>query len=162
MKKNVKEVKQDIIEEIVTNVKRSPSIVFFEYSGLTVTELTELRKKLRESDSEFKVYKNTLARRALDSLEIDLKDHLVGPKAKAYGKDANAPIKILSDFSKKHKLLEMKVGLVEGEIVDYEKLTELAKIPSREGLLTMLAGGLMGTVRDLSICLDLHMQNLEK
>lgn len=162
MKKNIKVVKQETIDEIVENVKKSPSVVFFEYSGLTVTELTELRQKLKETDSQFKVYKNTLTKRALGSLEIDLDEQLVGPKAMAFGADAIAPIKVLSEFAKKHKSLSMKTGLVEGKTVDFEELNELAKIPSREGLLTMLAGGLIGTVRDLSICLDLHAQNLEK
>ena len=157
----VLEKKQEIINEISKNVTDSQSVVFFEYDGLTVVELTELRRALRETDSEFKVYKNTLTERALTDLKIDLTDHLVGPKAMAFGKDAIAPIKVLSDFAKKHKSLEMKVGIVEGNITNIDTLTELAKIPSREGLLTMLAAGMMGTIRDLSICLDLHSQNLE-
>ena len=89
-------------------------------------------------------------------------DELKGPKAVAFGTDAVAPIKVLSDFAKKHPALELKVGIVEGEIADEAKLKELSTIPSREGLLTMLAGGLMGTVRDLSICLDLYSEGLEK
>ncbi|HHU54217.1 MAG TPA: 50S ribosomal protein L10 [Mollicutes bacterium] len=153
--------KQDVVNEISKNVKESQSVVFFEYSDLSVVELTELRRTLRENDAEFKVYKNTLAKRALNDLEIDLNEHLVGPKAMAFGKDAVAPIKVLSDFSKKYKSLEMKVGIVEGKITTIDTLNELAKIPSREGLLTQVASGLMGVVRDLSICLDLHSQNLE-
>ncbi|MDD2519085.1 MAG: 50S ribosomal protein L10 [Bacilli bacterium] len=156
------EKKQEIINEISNNIKESQSVVFFEYSGLSVVDLTELRRNLRETGSEFKVYKNTLAERALNDLEIDLKDYLVGPKAIAFGTDAVAPIKILSEFSKKNKSLEMKVGIVEGKITTIDTLNELAKIPSREGLLTQVASGLMGVVRDLSICLDLHSQNLEK
>jgi len=156
------EKKQEIIDEISNNIKESQSVVFFEYSGLSVVDLTELRRNLKESDSEFKVYKNTLAERALNDLEIDLKDYLVGPKAIAFGKDAVAPIKILSEFAKKNKALEIKVGIVEGKITTIDTLNELAKIPSREGLLTQVASGLMGVVRDLSICLDLHSQNLEK
>lgn len=156
------EKKQEIIDEISNNIKESQSVVFFEYSGLSVVDLTELRRNLRETGSEFKVYKNTLAERALNDLEIDLRDHLVGPKAIAFGKDAVAPIKILSEFAKKNKSLEMKVGIVEGKITTIDTLNELAMIPSREGLLTQVASGLMGVVRDLSICLDLHSQNLEK
>ncbi|MDD2181470.1 MAG: 50S ribosomal protein L10 [Bacilli bacterium] len=158
----VLEKKQEIIEEISQNLSESQSVVFFEYDGLTVVELTELRRTLRENDSEFKVYKNTLAKRALKDLKIDLSDHLVGQKAMAFGKDAVAPIKVLSDFSKKHKSLEMKVGIVEGNITNIDALTKLAKIPSREGLLTMVAAGMMGTIRNLSICLDLYSQKLEK
>ncbi|MDD3392496.1 MAG: 50S ribosomal protein L10 [Bacilli bacterium] len=154
--------KQLVIDEITDHVKASKASVFFEYRGLTVSEMTELRRGLKKVDSDVKVYKNTLVERALNTLDLDLKEHLNGPKAMAFGPDAVAPIKVLSDFSKKHPALEMKVGIVEGGIANINTLNELAAIPSREGLLTMLAGGLIATVRDLAICLDLHSQNLEK
>jgi len=150
--------KESIVNEISEKMKESSTYVLFEYRGLTVTETNELRRKLRESDSDFKVYKNTLTKRALDALNINIDEHLNGPKAIAFGKDAIAPIKILSDFAKQHKALELKVGVVDGEVADQATLNELASIPSREGLLTMLAGGLIGVVRDLSICLDLYSQ----
>ena len=156
------EQKQTVVNEIADKLKDSKTYVLFEYRGLTVSETNELRRKLRETDSEFKVYKNTLTKRALDSINVDLGEHLNGPKAIAFGKDEIAPIKVLSDFAKDHKALEIKVGVVNGDIVDDAKLKELASIPSREGLLTMLAGGLMGTVRDLSICLNLYSEQLEK
>lgn len=156
------EKKQEVVNEIASKLKDSASYVLFEYRGLTVSETNELRRALRESDSEFKVYKNTLTKRALESINIDLNEHLNGPKAIAFGKDEIAPVKILSDFAKKHKALEIKAGVVNGDVVDSAKLAELASIPSREGLLTMLASGLMGTVRDLSICLDLYGEQLEE
>ena len=154
--------KQEIINEVNSKVQESATMVVFEYQGLTVAETNELRRKLRETDSDFKIYKNTLVNRALSTLNIDLKDELNGPKAFAFGKDAIAPIKVLSDFAKNHPALELKVGIVDGEVTSQETLKQLAAIPSREGLLTMLAGGLMQTVRDFAICLDLHSQNLEK
>lgn len=156
------EKKESVVNEIVDKMKNSSSYVLFEYRGLTVTETNELRRKLRECDSDLKVYKNTLTKRALDQLSINIDEHLNGPKAIAFGKDAVAPIKILADYAKTHKALEIKVGVVDGSIADEKMLNELASIPSREGLLTMLAGGLMGVVRDLSICLDLYSQDLEK
>lgn len=156
------EQKQAVVNEITDKLKDSKTYVLFEYRGLTVSETNELRRKLKETDSEFKVYKNTLTKRALESINVDLGEHLNGPKAIAFGKDEIAPIKVLSDFAKDHKALEIKVGVVNGDIVDDAKLKELASIPSREGLLTMLAGGLMGTVRDLSICLNLYSEQLEK
>ena len=159
--RKILEKKQQIVNEIIENIKKSQTIVFFEYRGLSVVELTELRKSLRETDSEFKVYKNTLTKRALETMGIDLNEALTGPKAMAFGSDAVAPIKVLSDFANKHKSLEMKIGIVEGKITTLEILKELSKIPSREGLLTQLAGGLIGVVRDLSICLDLYSQKLE-
>ena len=154
--------KQEIINEISEKTKEANSVVLFEYQGLTAMETNALRRMLRESDSEFKIYKNTLVKRAFASLDINLDEHLEGPKAIAFGKDAVAPIKALSDFAKKNPALVLKVGVVEGEIADEAKLKELSAIPSREGLLTMLASGLMGTVRDLSICLDLYSKDLEE
>ncbi len=153
--------KQQIINEIADKVKNSNSVVFFEYQGLTVTETNELRKKLKEADSEYKVYKNTLATRALNDLKIDL-GTLEGPKAIAFSKDAVAPIKVLADFAKKHTALELKVGIVDGNVTDAAGLKALSTIPSREGLLTMLAGGMIATVKDLAICLDLYSKDLEK
>ena len=153
--------KQEIINEIADKVKNSNSVVFFEYQGLTVTETNELRRKLKESGSEYKVYKNTLATRALNDLKIDV-GTLEGPKAIAFSSDAVAPIKVLADFAKAHPALELKVGIVDGNVTDTAGLKALSTIPSREGLLTMLAGGMIATVKDLAICLDLYSKNLEK
>lgn len=155
------EQKQNVVNEISDKIKNSSSVVWFEYQGLTVSETNELRRLLRETDSDFKVYKNTLVTRALKDLEIELNETLEGPKAIAFGKDAVAPIKTLSDFSKKHQALELKVGIVDGEVANIDTLKQLATIPSREGLLTMVASSMLGIVRDFAICLDLHSKNLE-
>ena len=154
--------KQEIINEIADKTKKSNSVVLFEYQGLTVEDTNNLRRLLKENSSEFKIYKNTLVKRAFDELKIDLKDELKGPKAMAFSEDEIAPIKVLYDFAKKHNALVVKTGLVDGEITEEEKLRELSTIPSKEGLLTMLAGGLLGTVKNLAICLDLRAQDLEK
>ncbi len=154
--------KQETVNEITNKVKESSSTVLFEYHGLTVNETMELRKKLKESGSEYKVYKNTLVKRALDGLNIDMDSELNGPKAIAFGTDAVAPIKVLNDFAKDHPALVMKIGYVDGQIADINMLKQLASIPSRDALLTMLASGLMGVVKDLSICLDLYSKDLEK
>lgn len=156
------EKKQLVIDEIAKNAKESSSFILFEYQGLTVADMTELRRKLRESDSELKIYKNTLTKRALDSLNIDLGDELNGPKAVAFGTDMIAPIKVLNEFAKTHEALQLKVGIVDGEVTDLDTLKKLAAIPSREGLLTMFASGLMAIPRDFAICLDLHSKNLEE
>ena len=159
---NILAKKQEVVNEIADKVQSSNSVVFFEYRGLSVSEMTELRRKLRETESDVKVYKNTLAKRALDTLNFDLEGELNGPKAMAYGTDAIAPIKVLNEFAKTHPALEMKIGIVDGEVTHIDTLKQLANVPSREQLLTMVAAGLMGTVRDLSICLDLYSQDLEK
>ena len=155
------EQKANIVDEIVNKVKEANTAVIFEYQGLTVTETNELRRKLRETGSDYKVYKNTLTKRAMDTLKIDLGE-LGGPKAIAFGTDAIAPIKTLHDFAKDHPALQLKIGIVDGEVADEVKLKTLATIPSRDTLLTMFAAGLMEHVKNAAICLDLHAKNLEE
>ena len=154
--------KQVVIEEIKGRVEAAKTIVLFDYRGITDSEAKELRCKLRESNSDYKVYKNTLMARAFNELGIDLNAELNGPSAFAFGEDQIAPIKTLSEFAKNHPALVLKVGIVDGEKADAAKLAEYATIPSREGLLTMLAGGMIGIARDLSICLDLYSQQKEE
>lgn len=156
------EAKQKVIDEIKDRVENSNSIVLFDYRGITDSEAKELRVKLREADSDYKVYKNTLMARAFNDLDIDLNDSLNGPSAFAYSNDQVAAIKILSEFAKNHEALSLKVGIVDGEIADKEKLSEYATLPSREGLLTMVAAGMIGVAKDLSICLDLYAKQKEE
>ena len=161
---NVKilEAKQKVIDEIKDHVENSKSIVLFDYRGITDSEAKELRVKLKNENSDYKVYKNTLMARAFDDLKIDVKDSLVGPSAFAFSDDQVAAVKVLTDFAKDHEALVLKVGIVDGEVADQAKLKEYATIPSREGLLTMLAGGMIGLVKDLSICLDLYSKQKEE
>ena len=154
--------KQEVIDEIKDKATNSSSFVLFDYRGLTDAEIKELRRALREADANYKVYKNTLMARAFKDLNIDLSEALEGPSAFAYSTDQIAPIKVLSDFAKDHEALVLKAGYVDGEIADNAKLAEYAKIPSRDGLLTMLAGGMIGLVRDLSICLNLYSEQKEE
>ncbi len=154
--------KQVIIDEIKERVNAAKTIVLFDYRGITDSEAKELRIKLRESNSDYKVYKNTLMARAFNDLGIELNEGLTGPSAFAFGEDQIAPIKTLSEFAKEHPALVLKVGIVDGEKADAAKLAEYATIPSRDGLLTMLAGGMIGIARDLSICLDLYSQQKEE
>lgn len=154
--------KQVVIDEIKSRVEGAVSIVLFDYRGLTDGESKELRRKLRDVGADYKVYKNTLMARAFNDLQIDLGDSLNGPSAFAYGDDQVAAIKVLTDFQKEHTMLDLKIGIVDGVIADKAKLAEYATIPSRDGLLTMLAAGMMGIARDLSICLDLYSKQKEE
>ena len=154
--------KQGVIDEIKDRVQSAKTIVLFDYRGITDSEAKELRIKLRESNSDYKVYKNTLMARAFNDLGIDLNESLTGPSAFASGEDQIAPIKTLAEFAKSHPALVLKVGIVDGEKADQAKLAEYATLPSRDQLLTMLAGGMMGIARDLSICLDLYSQQKEE
>ena len=154
--------KQVIIDEIKDRVENASTVVLFDYRGLTDAETKELRVKLKETNSDYKVYKNTLMARAFNELDIDLNDALTGPSAFAFSEDQVAPIKILSEFAKDHEALKLKVGIIDGEKADQAKLAEYATLPSKDDLLTMLAGGMIGIVRDLSICLDLYGQQKEE
>ena len=158
---NILAKKQEVIDEIKSKITESNGVVLFDYRGITDAEAKELRRSLRESGADYKVYKNTLMARALNDLNIDLSDNLTGPSALAYSTDQIAPIKVLTDFAKKHPAVILKVGIVDNEVTDKTKLASLATIPSRDGLLTMLAGGMIGIVKDLSICLDLYSKEKE-
>ncbi len=155
-------MKQEVIDEIKDRVSNSASVILFDYRGITDKEAKELRMKLKENDADYKVYKNTLMARALSDLNINIDDSLVGPSAMAFGTDQIGAVKVLSDFAKKNQALVLKVGIIDGEVSDKEKLDKLASIPSREGLLTMLAGGMIGIARDLSICLNLYAEQKEE
>ena len=155
------EQKAGVVSEIKERFENAKSVVAFDYRGLSVAEVTELRRKLREAGADYKVYKNTLTKRALDELNIDMNEYLAGPSAIAFGTDELSIVKIINDFAKEHEALELKAGIVEGKVAGLEDLKRYAAIPSRDMLLTMLAAGLMGTVRDLSICLDLYSKEKE-
>jgi len=156
------EAKAKVVEEIEETAKNNASFILFDYRGLTAEETSELRKLLRENDAKYKVWKNTLTKRAMDNLKFDLDNELEGPSAIAFSNDAVAPIKVLSTFAKEHSALEIKGGIVDGKVTSLEEIKALSTIPSREGLLTMLAGGLIGTVRDLSIALNLYSEQKEE
>lgn len=156
------EQKAEVVSEIKKRLEDAKSVVLFDYRGLSVSEVTELRKKLRENNADYKVYKNTLTKRALDELKIDMSEYLAGPSAISFGTDELSIVKVLSDFAKDHEALVLKAGIVEGKVAASDDLKRYAAIPSRDTLLTMLAGGLMGTVRDLSICLDLYSKSKEE
>ena len=156
------EQKAAVVSEIKEKFDNAKSIVLFDARGLKVSEVNELRRALRETDSDYKVYKNTLTRRAVEETGYDLNSYLVGPTAISFSSDELAPVKVLSNFAKKHENLKLKAGIVEGKVANVEELNSYALIPSRDGLLTMLAGGMIGVVRDLSICLDLYSKEKEE
>ena len=155
------EAKQKIVSEIKDKVEKAKSIVLFDYRGMTDKDIKVLRNTLRDNDSEYKVYKNTLMRLAFKDLGIDFEQYLAGPTAIAFSDDDVAAVKVLSDTAKKNDALVLKAGYVENLVCDKDKLAEFAKIPSREGLYTMLAGGMIQIVKDLSIALNLLSEQKE-
>lgn len=149
---NVIEQKQQHVEVISEQLKNSVSTVLVNYRGLTVSEVTELRKQLRDAGIEFKVYKNTMVRRAAEAQGLtELNEFLVGPSAIAFSnEDVIAPAKIIHEFSKQHEALEIKAGVIEGSFVPAEDVKSIASLPSREGLLSMLLSVLQAPVRNFA------------
>lgn len=153
--------KKQVVSEIVSKIKDSESVILFQYQGLDVAEMSELRNQLKELDSTVKIYKNTLLKRALDELNYSMDDFLEGPNAILFGKSLLEPIKVISEFAKNHDKLDIRVGIISGDVADLDVIKDYASIPSREGLLTMLAGGMIQYVKDLAVGLNLYAEQLE-
>lgn len=149
----IREEKVQAINEIATKFRESQSTVVADYRGLTVAQVTELRKQLREAGVEFKVYKNSLTRLATAQENLtELDEQLTGPNAIAFSKDdVIAPAKVLAEFAKKNEKLEIKGGVIEGKVVGAEQIKALAALPSREGLLSMLLSVLQAPVRNFAL-----------
>ena len=147
------ETKSVKVQEIVAKFEAAASIVVVDYRGLTVAQVTELRKQLREAGVEFKVYKNTLTRRAAETVGVEaINEFLTGPNAIAFSnEDVVAPAKIINEFAKKNEALEIKAGIIEGTIASVEDVKALAELPSREGLLSMLLSVLQAPVRNFAL-----------
>lgn len=128
-------------------MENASSVVLVEYRGLTVKELTELRRALRDEDVDFKVYKNTTARRASENLGYSkFAETLKGPNALAFGKDPVAPARVLAKFAKEHDKLVLKTGIVDGDVVDEETIKKLSALPNKEGMLAKFASVLNAPV----------------
>jgi large subunit ribosomal protein L10 len=147
------EQKKVIVEEIAEKLQKSKSTIVTDYRGLNVKQMNELRKQLREAGVEFQVLKNTLTRRAAEKVNMsELNEHLTGPTAIAFSyDDVVAPAKILHNFAKENKALEIKGGMVEGKAVTLDEIKALAELPSREGLLSMLLSVLQAPIRNFAL-----------
>ena len=146
------EQKQQVVEEIRTNMQDAQSIIAVDYRGLTVAQDTELRKSLREEGVVYKVYKNTLLKRAFEGTEYEeLSKHFDGPTAVAFGvSDATAPARVINKVAKDAPAIEFKAGIVEGTYFDKEGVEAIAKIPSREVLISRLLGSLQSPVANFA------------
>ncbi|GAB6927435.1 50S ribosomal protein L10 [Paenibacillus sp. JCM 10914] len=147
------QAKQDAVDVVAAKLRESVSTVVADYRGLNVSQVTELRKQLREAGVEFQVLKNTLLRRATAAAELtELDEVLTGPTAVAFSADdAVAPAKILNDFAKKNDALKLKGAVVEGRVIGESEIKALAELPSREGLLSMLLSVLQAPVRNFAL-----------
>ncbi|NMB33922.1 MAG: 50S ribosomal protein L10 [Clostridium sp.] len=140
--------KKEVVQELSEKFKSAKSIVFADYRGLTVEQDTEMRAALREANIEYRVVKNTLTKLAAKANGLDeLEEHFSGPTSMALStEDVVAPAKVLAEYAKKYKNLEMKVGVIEGEIYELNQLETLATLPSREELLAMALRSLQSPI----------------
>ncbi|MEA4970295.1 MAG: 50S ribosomal protein L10 [Candidatus Pelethousia sp.] len=151
------EMKAQQVAEVQEKLKRAQSVVVFDYRGLTVAEVTELRAEMRKQGVEYLVLKNAIVERAAaaDGLGDQFLDYLKGPSAFAFGyEDPVAPAKILKDRIKKYKKCEIKGGLINGAVSDAAAMNTLADLPSREVLIARLLGSMMSPISGLAIVLD--------
>lgn len=146
------ELKQPIVDEIAALLKDAEALVAVDYRGLTVEEDTQLRKTLREAGVTYKVYKNTLIKRAVEGTEWEkIADVLEGPTAIAVSsEDATAPARILFEAGKKMPQLELKAGIVAGEYYDQDMIKVIATIPSKEVLLGRLLGSIQAPIANFA------------
>ncbi len=156
MNQNVLEQKKQVVSEIRDKIAKSQSVVLVDYRGLTVENATDLRNKYREAGVEYKVYKNTLMRFALNELGITgLDEQLNGPSAIAISyDDVVTGAKITNEFARGNDKLKIKAGIAEGKVLDSEAVKALANIPSREVLLGQLAGVLQANIKNLAYMLS--------
>ena len=146
------ELKQPIVAEISESIKEAQSVVLVDYRGLTVAQDTELRKALRKAGVTYKVYKNTMMNFAFKGTDFEaLAPYLEGPSAMAYSaEDATAPARVLAQFAKTAKALEIKGGVVEGIAYDAKGMASIATIPSREELLSKFLGSIQSPITNFA------------
>lgn len=144
--------KAKIVAGITEQFSNAESAVVVNYRGLTVDEVTALRKELREAGVKMEVIKNTYLRRAADAAGYEgLDDVFSGPTAIAFGSDdVTAPARIMKKFAKQYDALEIKGGFIQGKIASLEQIDELAGLPDKEGMLSMLLSVLQAPVRNVA------------
>ncbi|MCI7248182.1 MAG: 50S ribosomal protein L10 [Clostridiales bacterium] len=140
--------KQVVIDEIKDKFERAESVVVIDYIGITVAEADEMRRKLREANVDYTVYKNTLVKRAIAGTDNEsLAEILDGPSAFAFSyDDATAPARVLNDSIKAYKKMEFKGGIVEGEFYDKDAIQQIASIPSRDVLISKFMGSIQSPI----------------
>lgn len=150
-----REIKEVKIQEITDKFSKAQAAILTSYIGITVEEDTELRKKMRDAGVEYKVLKNTLTSRATKSLGYDLDEYLAGPVAIAFSyDDPTAPARVLAQFADTHKAIQLKAGVVQGQIFDTAKVLELSKVPPKDVLIAKLLGSFKAPLSNLAYMLN--------
>ena len=149
------DAKKAEVKALADKMKESKLVLFTDYRGINVTDVTDLRTKIRNVNGEYKVIKNNITRRALAENKFEgLDDALVGPTAVIMAEeDYLEPTKAIYEFSKNNENYKIKGGIIEGKVMTAEEIITIAKLPSREQLLSMLAGALLGNISKLAVAL---------
>ena len=144
--------KAAIVDEVAEKFQSAVSVVVVDYRGLTVEQVTNLRKDLREAGVEMRVIKNTYLKRAADKVGYEgLDETFTGPTAVAFSsEDVVAPARIMAKYAEDIEALEIKGGMIEGKVASLEEINALAKLPNREGMLSMLLSVLQAPVRNFA------------
>ena len=151
--------KQNEVAVLTERMKNSAAVIAFKYQGLTVEAFQQLRRDMRTNGCEISVIKNNISRRAARECGYDLDDAFVGPVAVVFSKDdVVAPAKVLFKAAETNKVIEVVKGVVDGDVYSFDQLETLATLPSYETLLTQLAAGMLGTVRQLAIGLNMLVE----
>ena len=148
--------KKDEVSKLAAKIKEAKMVLLTDYRGINVADVTELRAELRKSNSEYKVIKNNITKRALAEAGIEgLEDLLEGPTAVIMNNDDYLETaKTIYNYSKDNDFYKIKGGVIDGKVMTAEEIITLAKLPSRETLLSMLAGALLGNISKLAVALD--------
>ena len=150
------EQKKAEVSALAEKIKNAKLVLLTDYRGITVTDVTNLRTSLRKVNSEYKVIKNNITRRALQECKIEgLEDMLTGTTAVIMGnEDYLEPLKAVYEYTKKNEAYKIKAGIIDGKVMSAEELITLAKLPSRETLISMLAGALLGNISKIAVAFD--------
>ena len=153
---NVLKQKEEEVKKLAEKLKEAKEILLTDYRGINVADVTKLRTDLRNANSEYKVIKNNIIKRALDANgESGLDDLLEGPTALVIGtEDYLEPSKVIYNFSKNNEFYKIKGGIIDGKVMTAEEIITLAKLPSRQELMAKLAGALLGNITKLAVALD--------
>ena len=157
-----KDEKVKFVEEWSEEIAKIPNAVLLDYRGISVAQVTNLRRRVRDAGSTYRVIKNNLARRALPGTPLEgLVEHFVGPCALAYNDhDPVGLAKVIVDFAKDNEVLEIKAGVIDGQVIDPREVEQLSKTPSREELLTKLAFVMSAPIQGLASALKNIIRNL--
>ena len=148
--------KKEEVAKLAEKIKEAKVVLLTDYRGINVSDVTGLRAKLRSAEVEYSVIKNNITRRALQECKIEgLEEALIGPTAVIIGNnDYLEACKAIYEYAKDNEFYKIKGGIIDGKVVSAEEIITLAKLPSRETLLSMLAGALLGNISKLAVALD--------